>query len=101
MPFKTGSDCPCLVYPKIFLHGKYFCPFKEIRAKREHYFHETEPDKIKAAAIFGERGGCAMRSDERLLELIGNIPDEMLDEALNVKRICRSASGGSGRSIGG
>lgn len=42
-----------------------------------------------------------MRSDERLLELIGNIPDEMLDEALNVKRICRSACGGSGRSIGG
>lgn len=31
-----------------------------------------------------------MKPDERLLELIGNIPDEMLDEALNVKRINRS-----------
>ena len=31
-----------------------------------------------------------MKPDERLLELIGNIPDEMLDEALNVKRISRS-----------
>ena len=29
-----------------------------------------------------------MRSDERLLALIGNIPDEMLDEALNIKKIC-------------
>ncbi|MCM1145741.1 MAG: hypothetical protein NC318_14645 [Blautia sp.] len=27
--------------------------------------------------------------EERLLELIGNIPEEMLDEALNVKKICR------------
>ena len=33
-----------------------------------------------------------MKSEERLLELIGNIPEEMLDEALDVKRIC-----GSGR----
>ncbi|MBD5516523.1 MAG: hypothetical protein HDR06_18285 [Lachnospiraceae bacterium] len=31
-----------------------------------------------------------MKSDERLLELIGNIPEEMLDEALNVKKICRT-----------
>ena len=31
-----------------------------------------------------------MKPDERLLALIGNIPDEMLDEALNVKRINRS-----------
>lgn len=31
-----------------------------------------------------------MRQDERLLELIGNIPEEMLDEALDVKKICRS-----------
>lgn len=31
-----------------------------------------------------------MRPDERLLELIGNIPDEMLDEALNVKKISKS-----------
>lgn len=30
-----------------------------------------------------------MKPDERLLELIGNIPEEMLDEAFNVKRICR------------
>lgn len=29
-------------------------------------------------------------TEERLLELIGNIPEEMLDEALNVKKICRS-----------
>ncbi len=29
-------------------------------------------------------------AEERLLELIGNIPEEMLDEALNVKKICRS-----------
>lgn len=42
-----------------------------------------------------------MRSDERLLELIGNIPDEMLDEALNVKRICKIRFWRSGRSIGG
>ncbi len=31
-----------------------------------------------------------MKSEERLLELIGNIPEEMLDDALNVKKICRS-----------
>lgn len=31
-----------------------------------------------------------MKPDERLLVLIGNIPEEMLDEALNVERICRS-----------
>lgn len=31
-----------------------------------------------------------MMPDERLLELIGNIPEEMLDEALNVKKICRT-----------
>ncbi|MDE7253711.1 MAG: hypothetical protein K2O32_12305 [Acetatifactor sp.] len=30
-----------------------------------------------------------MKPDERLLELIGNIPEEMLDEALNVKKIHR------------
>lgn len=30
-----------------------------------------------------------MKPDERLLELIGNIPDKMLDEALNMKKICR------------
>lgn len=30
-----------------------------------------------------------MKPDERLLELIGNIPEEMLDEALDVKKICR------------
>ena len=29
-----------------------------------------------------------MKPDERLLALIGNIPDEMLDEALNMKKIC-------------
>ncbi|MCM1088428.1 MAG: hypothetical protein NC419_09740 [Muribaculaceae bacterium] len=32
--------------------------------------------------------------EERLLELIGNIPEEMLDEALNVKKICRSGKKG-------
>ena len=31
-----------------------------------------------------------MKPDERLLALIGNIPDEMLDEALNIKKICRT-----------
>lgn len=31
-----------------------------------------------------------MKPDERLLELMGNIPEEMLDEALNVKKRCRS-----------
>lgn len=31
-----------------------------------------------------------MKPDERLLELIGNIPEEMLDDALNVKKICRT-----------
>ncbi len=31
-----------------------------------------------------------MKSEERLLELIGNIPEEMLDDALNVKKICSS-----------
>ena len=31
-----------------------------------------------------------MMPDERLLELIGNIPEEMLDEALNMKKICRT-----------
>lgn len=31
-----------------------------------------------------------MIPDERLLELIGNIPEEMLDEALNMKKICRN-----------
>ena len=31
-----------------------------------------------------------MKPNERLLELIGNIPEEMLDEALNVKKIYRS-----------
>lgn len=31
-----------------------------------------------------------MKPDERLLVLIGNIPEEMLDEALNVKKIYRS-----------
>lgn len=31
-----------------------------------------------------------MKSEERLLELIGNIPEEMLDDVLNVKKICRS-----------
>lgn len=31
-----------------------------------------------------------MKSEERLLELIGNIPEEMLNDALNVKKICRS-----------
>lgn len=30
-----------------------------------------------------------MKPDERLLELIGNIPEEKLDEALNVKKISR------------
>lgn len=30
-----------------------------------------------------------MKPDERLLELIGNIPEEMLEEALNVKKIHR------------
>lgn len=30
-----------------------------------------------------------MKPEERLLELIGNIPEEMLDEALNVKKISR------------
>lgn len=33
-----------------------------------------------------------MKPEERLLELIGNIPDEMLDEALKIKR-----AGGSGK----
>lgn len=33
-----------------------------------------------------------MKQDERLLELIGNIPDEMLDEALDVRK-----TGGSGK----
>lgn len=33
-----------------------------------------------------------MKQDERLLELIGNIPDQMLDEALDVRKI-----GGSGK----
>lgn len=31
-----------------------------------------------------------MKPDERLLELIGNIPEEMLDEALNMKKRCKS-----------
>lgn len=31
-----------------------------------------------------------MKPDERLLVMIGNIPEEMLDEALNVKKIYRS-----------
>ena len=31
-----------------------------------------------------------MMPDQRLLELIGNIPEKMLDEALNMKKICRS-----------
>lgn len=31
-----------------------------------------------------------MKPEERLLELIGNIPDEMLDEALDVKKTDRS-----------
>lgn len=31
-----------------------------------------------------------MKPEERLLELIGNIPEEMLDEALNAKKIYRS-----------
>lgn len=31
-----------------------------------------------------------MKPDERLLVLIGNIPEEMLDEALNIKKIYRS-----------
>ena len=31
-----------------------------------------------------------MKPDERLLELIGNIPEEMLNEALEMKKICRS-----------
>lgn len=31
-----------------------------------------------------------MKPDERLLELIGNIPEEMLIEALEMKKICRS-----------
>jgi len=31
-----------------------------------------------------------MKPDERLLELIVNIPEKMLDDALNVKKICRT-----------
>lgn len=31
-----------------------------------------------------------MKPDERLLELIGNIPEEMLDEAWNVEKVCKS-----------
>lgn len=31
-----------------------------------------------------------MKPEERLLELIGNIPEEMLDDALNVKKVCRT-----------
>jgi hypothetical protein len=82
----TGSQHQNFIYPQVLLYGEYFRSGKGFWHERKQCVYEIEQSAVKVEVLFGKGGNHCMRGEERLLDLLGDLPDNMLEEAWKMNK---------------